>query len=52
MAKVRSAARDELEDVARRIAENEHLQAEDRDRIIEIARAATGIERNGNDANS
>ena len=52
MAKVRIAARSELEDIAVRIAENEHLQPEDRERIVEIANKATGTERGENDANS
>lgn len=52
MAEVRIAARSELEDIAVRIAENEHLLPEDRERIVEIARKATGTERGENDANS
>ena len=52
MAEVRIAARSELEDIAVRIAENEHLQPNDRERIVEIARKATGTERGENDANS
>ncbi len=52
MAKVRIAARSDLEGIAVRIAENEHLRPEDRERIVEIAHKATGTERGENDANS
>ncbi len=52
MTKVRNAARQNLGNLAKRIAENEHIQPEDRERIITLALKASGIERGGDDPDS
>jgi len=52
MAAVRGAARRELDDIAKRIAGNEPMRLEDHERIIEIARNASGSERGENGKNA
>jgi F-type H+-transporting ATPase subunit alpha len=52
MAEIRNATRQELDDIAARIAENEHLQPEDRERIIELAKKVGKTQRGGDDPNS
>jgi len=52
MTDVRTAAKAELNSLAVRIQENEHLTSEDREQIIEMAYKASGIERSGNGTKS